>query len=1100
MRTLIPVVALLVLAALLADSALIEQPSLAQDRAPASTDARMLRYPDVSATHICFVYAGDIWTVPKTGGSATRLSSAPGEEYKPRFSPNGKSIAFSANYDGNTDLYVLPTAGGVAKRLTHHPDADLMIDWSPDGKSILYSTSATSPTGRYSELYTVSVEGGLPVKLPIPWGDNGCFSPDGQSVAYTPWSRDFRTWKRYRGGMASRLWTFNLKTYDAQEISSNGCNFGNPMWTNGRIYHLCDDCVGERNNICVHDLKTGKTTPVTHFTDFDVRFPALGPTEIVFEHGGRLQLLDLETHQVRAVEVSVVTDGASLRPRSVDVSKSVASAGVSPTGERAVFEARGDIFTVPAEHGVTRNLTRTPGVAERYPAWSPDGKSIAYFSDRSGEYELTLQPAEGGAETVLTKLGPDYKYLPQWSPDSRKLVFIDQTMRIRLHDLDSGKTTQIDKGLWWYHGELSGFRVSWSADSRWVAYARGLENQNDAVFIYDTKEGRSQQVTAGYYSDYNPAFDPAGDYLYFLSGRDFRPIYSDIDNTWIYTNTTKLLAVPLRKDVKSPLHTRNDDEKAKEEKKPEKEDKAAVKPVAIDFADFERRAVELPVQAGRYSQLQAIEGKLLYLRHPRTGSADRNSAIVSYDLKEREEKVIEENAGSFQVTADGKKMLVENRGSWLIRGTGGGGMRWSREEGEGEKKDKSTLSLADLKVTVEPAAEWRQLFTEGWRIQRDYFYDPNMHGVDWPKVRQQYGALLDQCVTRWDVNYLLGEMIGELNASHTYRWGGDAESGPSLSVGMLGCDYTLEQGRYRISRIFDGAAWDSEVRSPLREPGLDIPQGTWLLAVNGVELDTSRDPWAAFQGMAGKVVALTLNDKPSLEGARVEYVTAMAGESRLRYLDAIEQTRARVDKASGGKIGYVYVPNTGRQGQTELVRQMRAQYKKQALIIDERWNGGGQLPDRFVEMLNRPILNYWGVRDGADWQSPMVAHNGPKAMLINGRAGSGGDAFPWYFKEAGCGKLIGTRTWGGLIGYTGVPSLIDGGTVIAPTFGIYDTKGEWVIEGYGVDPDIEVIAHPTKVARGEDPELDRAVEELLKELKDNPPKVPAKPKYPDRSK
>ncbi|MBX3460755.1 MAG: PD40 domain-containing protein [Planctomycetes bacterium] len=1098
------------LAALLAAVAVVSySPTIAQDaprEAPALTNARMLRFPDVSATHICFVYAGDIWTVPKAGGGATRLSTAPGEEYKPRFSPDGRSIAFSANYDGNMDIYTLPVEGGYATRLTHHPAADLMVDWTPDGKSIIYSTSATSPTGRYAELYKLSAKGGLPEKLAVPYGDNASMSPDGGSVAFNPWSVDFRTWKRYRGGMASRMWTFNLKTHEAVEISNTGANFGNPMWHGDRIFYLCDEGEAARNNIWVYDVKTAKRSQVTFYKDFDVRFPAIGPEDIVFEHGGRLHLLDLKTTKPRPVDVSVVTDGATLRPRLASASGSVANSGVSPLGERAVFEARGDIFTVPAEHGVTRNLTRTPGIFERYPSWSPDGKLIAYWSDRGGEYELTTQPAEGGPETTHTKLGPGYRYVPQWSPDSRRVAFIDQTMRIRLHDFETGKTHEVDKGLWTYHGALERFRVSFSTDSRWMAYSRGQDNSNDAIYIYDTTTHQSRKVTSAYYNDESPAFDPAGNYLYFVSGRSFNPIYSDIDNTWIYTNTQVLMAVPLRRDVKSPLATRNNDESSPrpEPRREARDDSKPKPPVGIDFEDFERRGIELPAQTGRISNVQAVEGRVLYLRRPRTGSADRNSSLVSYDLESREERVIDENVGNFEVAAGGRRMLVESRGSFSIRAIqGGSGARGGRGAGEGEpdpaRRDRMALSLADMQCTVDPGAEWRQMFIESWRLQRDFFYDRSMHGVDWPKVREQYGALLGQCVTRWDLNYLISEMISELNASHTYNRGGEAESGPSVNVGMLGCDYALEQGRYRIVKIYDGAPWDSEVRSPLNESSLGIKQGMWLLAVNGVEIDTSRDPWAAFQGLAGKVVALTINDKPSVDGARVVHVTAMDSESRLRYLSDVEATRAKVETASGGRIGYVYVPDTGRRGQTELVRQLRAQFKCEAMIIDERFNGGGQLPDRFVELLDRPALCYWGVRDGADWQTPMFAHQGPKAMLINGRAGSGGDAFPYFFKRAGCGKLIGTRTWGGLIGITGAPRLLDGGSVTVPTFGIYNTEGEWIIEGYGVDPDIEVVAHPTKLAKGEDPEVDRAVKELLDELKTNAPKPPAKPKYPDRS-
>ena len=1115
MRLSLPVISACVLTSVAALALLASRPGIAQDARekpalPDFTNARMLRYPDVSETHICFVYGGDIWTAPKAGGNATRLSSAPGEEYKPRFSPDGKRIAFSAQYDGNLDLFTLPLEGGVAHRVTHHPGSDMMIDWTPDGQALVYSSGATSPTGRYSELFTVNAAGGLPRKLPTPWGDNASISPDGGSIAYTPWSQDFRTWKRYRGGMVGKLWKFDLKTCEAVEISHGVASFSSPMWSGDRIFYMCDDNPQARNNLYFYDVKSGKHTQVTDFKQADVRFPSLGPSDIVFELDGALQLLDLKTLQTRAVQVKVTTDGATLRPRVVDAGKSAVNGALSPNGERAVFEARGEIFSVPAEFGVTRNLTRSSGSAERYPSFSPDGKLVAYFSDRGGEYELTTQPAEGGAETVHTRLGAGYRYTPQWSPDSRKLVFIDQAMRIRMHDLDSATTLDIDKDLWRYHGELEDFHVSWSSDSRWFTYSRGIENSNEAIFIYDVAAKKAQQVTSGYYNDYGPAFDPEGKYLYFVSGREFRPIYSDLDPTWIYANTSKILAVPLRSSVKSPLAARNNDERPKPDapKKEDgkKDDAGQSKAVEIELADFERRAIELPIPAGRYAQLQAIEGKLLYLRLSRTGAGERGAQLVSYDLDEREEKVLEESADTFILAANRKKLLFASRGAWTIRGTGGfsfGGGRGSRGQTPPEedfpKKDKSTLNLGDMQMTVDPAAEWRQIFTDGWRIERDFFYDPAMHGVDWNAMRKSYGALLDQCVTRWDVNYLLGEMISELNASHTYRGGGDEETAKPLNVGMLGCDYTLDHGRYRISKIYDGAPWDSQVRSPLNESGLGIKAGEYLLAVNGVELDTAEDPWAAFAGLGGKTVALTLNSRPSLEGARVVYVTTMASESQLRYLSGIEETRARVDKASNGEIGYIYVPDTGQRGQNELVRQFRAQYRKKALIIDERWNGGGQLPDRFVELLNRPILCYWGVRDGADWQTPMIAHNGPKAMLINGRAGSGGDAFPWFFKQAGAGKLIGTRTWGGLIGITGTPRLVDGGNVTAPTFGIYDPQGKWIIESYGVDPDIEVIAHPTKVARGEDPEIDRAISELTKELAAKPVSTPKKPAYPDRS-
>ena len=1080
---------------------------------PAQIDARLLRYPDVSATQIAFVYGGDIWVVPKAGGVAQRLSSPRGEEMFPRFSPDGQRIAFSGNYDGNQDVYVIPVGGGVPERLTHHPAGDRMVDWYPDGRSLLIASSMTSEKDRFNKLFKLPASGGVPEQLPMPYGEFGSLSPDGKMIAYTTGAIDFRTWKRYRGGLAQDIWVFDLEKKSARKIAEDVANDIQPMWHGRTIYFVSDRGAGARNNIWAHNLDNSQTRQITHFTTDDVYFPAAGPSEIVFQNGGNLHLLDIASGQSRIVPIQVVSDLATLRPRPERVGSMVANADISPTGKRAVFEARGELFTVPEKHGVIRNVTSSSASAERTPTWSPDGKWIAYWSDRTGEYELTLEPADAaGAPRTVTKLGAGFRYRPFWSPDSRRIAFIDQAGRIHIvMDLATGRTVSVDQTRYGSHGAVSNWTPSWSADGRWLAYDKTLDSGQPVVMLYDTQSAKATQVTSGFYGAQNPAFDPAGKYLYFLTARNFAPTYSNMDNTWIYANSTMIAAVPLRKDVPSPLAPRNDEEKgppatpaqavARETARRDsvRKDSARVVPsprtVAIDLDDFERRAVMLPVAAGNYGELQAIQGKLLYHKHPRTGEAQgAKQPILYFDLEEREEKTVLEDATTFIVSADGKKMLVRLAGA-----PGPQGPRFAILDIKPAQKVDKQLPTNELETIVDPRAEWKQIFADAWRLERDYFYDPNMHGVDWPAMRKHYGALIDQASTREDVNWILGELIAELNASHTYRGGGDLEQPLNRGVGLLGADYALENGAYRIKRIIDGGVWDSEVRSPLSQSGVNVREGDYLLAVNGRRLDPKLDPWEPFQGLAGQVVELLVNSRPDTVGARKVMVETLRSEARLRNLAWIEANRKRVFEATNGRVGYVYVPSTGIDGQNDLARMFYGQASMDGLIIDERFNSGGQIPDRFVELLNRPVSNYWAVRDGQDWQWPRVAHQGPKVMLVNEWSGSGGDALPFYFKRAGLGPIIGTRTWGGLIGISGAPALVDGGSVTVPTFSIYSTEGEWIIENEGVTPDIVVVDDPGLMAQGRDPQLERAIQETMKMLQANPPKRPARPPYPNRA-
>jgi len=1073
----------------------------------AQVDARMMQNPDVSKTHIVFTYGGDLWIVPKEGGTALKLSSPAGQELFAKFSPDGSQIAYNGIYNGNFDVYVIPTMGGVPTRVTHHGMTDRLIDWYPDGKNLLYVSSMNSGKQRFNQFYKVGMNGGLPEKLQIPYGEMASLSPDGKKIAYTPISQAFRTWKRYRGGWHANIWIFDLEKNTAENISNSTTNDEFPMWSGNKIYYLSDRGKDLRANIWSYDFNTKENKQITKFTDYDIHFPSLGPSDIVFENGGNIYLLSLADEKYREVDIKLVSDELTLMPKVEKVANLLQNVWLSPDGKRAVVEARGEIFSVPAVNGPIYNLTKSSGVAERYPAWSPDGKSIAYWSDRSGEYELTMHSMEkSGEEKQLTSYGPGYRYQLFWSPNSKMLAFIDKAMEIKIYDLEKDKTYNVDKALYYYQGGLQGFTVSWSSDSKWLAYSRDLETQKGAIFLYNVGEDKTHQVTSGYYGDANPVFDPDGKYLYLTTNRNISPVYSDIDNTFIYPNTTNIAAVTLNDEVLSPLAPKNDttsikkeepkkDDAKKDGKKDEKKDdkdtkkddaKDKPKDVKITLENFEDRLVVLPAASGNYGNLAAVSGKVIYLRVPNTGAANKNKQVVYFDLEAREEKTIIDDADNFQVSADGKKIL-------LVKGS-----NFSVVDIAASQKMEKMMPTAQLEMTINPKEEWKQIFNDVWRFERDFFYDPNMHGVDWKEMRERYGKLLDNCVTRWDVNFVIGEFIAELNASHTYRGGGDTDEASTKNVGYLGIDWEIDGGIYRIKKIINGAPWDSEVRSPLLMPGLKIKTGDYILAVNGEALDVTKDPWTAFEGLADKTIELTINSKPTFDGAQKITVNTIGDETRLRNLEWIESNRKRVDEATNGKIGYIYVPSTGIDGQNELVRQFAAQYKKDGLIIDERFNNGGQIPDRFIELLDRKPLAFWAVRDGMTWQWPQYANFGPKVMLINGWSGSGGDAFPDYFRKAKLGPLVGTRTWGGLIGISGAPGLIDGGSVTVPTFRMYDPDGKWFKEGHGVDPDIEVIDDPAQLAKGVDPQLERGIQEVMKLLDENPPVNPKHPPYEKR--
>jgi tricorn protease len=1129
-------------------------------------DAGMMRYPDVSATQIVFSFAGDLWVAPRSGGAAVPLSSPEGSEVLAKFSPDGKQIAFIGGYDEGRDIYVMPTGGGLPNRVTYHPGQEAICDWTADNR-ILFMTNAFAGLQRQTQLYTVAPTGGLPTALPVPYGANGTLSADGKYLAYTPHSTDTRTWKRYRGGMATDIWLFDLQAKSSKRITEFEGTDTLPMFHGNMIYYLADQGPEARLNIWSYDVLTGAREQITKFTDHDVRWPSMGPGpegkgEIVLQNGPDLYLLDLATRQSKAVEVLIPGDRTMVRPAPVSVGNSIRGAELSPTGQRVIVEARGDVWSLPARNGSPRNLTHSSGSAERDPSPSPDGKSIAYLSDVSGEYELYVRSADGKEEPKqLTKDGKIWRLGVGWSPDSKWITFSDKTGALFILPAAGGELKQIDK-----NPTSRPLNISWAPDSNWITYAMEADAQ-ECIWLYHVPTAAKHQLTSGMFSDSWPTFDRRGDFLYFASNRRFSsPIYEDLGTTFVYANTDVLCVVPLRKNVKLPWAPKNDEEPtaatpttapsgtpptsepAKEENPtppptnppatpppgspppgggpsggpggqgrgfgrrsgggPGGESQQSTTPsvvirprppgpIAIDIEGFEARARLINVRPGNFSNLSVLaDGKLAYVRQPARGAEGQPGIrLIDINDAETQERTVADGIGGFSLSADGRKMLV--------RGQGPQGIAILDVVPLGQAQ--RPVVTTGMQAMIDPRAEWKQIFLDAWRVQRDYFYDPTMHGVDWAAVRERYSKMLEDASSRDDVTFIIGEMISELNVGHAYIRGfGGREDGPGggergPSTGLLGVDFELHEGAYRITKVLQGAAWDVDARNPLSAADGAVGVGDYILAVNRVPVNAALDPWASFANLSGRSTILTVSTESKMsDKAREVIVQPIASETELRYRAWIEAKRKLVSDKTGGKVGYIYVPDTGANGQNDLFRQYYGQREKAALIVDERWNGGGQIPTRFVELLNRPVTNYWALRDGKDWVWPTDSHQGPKCMLINGLAGSGGDAFPFYFKQAGLGKLIGTRTWGGLVGISGNPLFVDGGSVTAPTFAFYEKDGTWGIEGHGVDPDIEVIDDPAKMQGEGDPQLEAAIDHMLKELERIPFKQPARPAYPDR--
>ncbi len=1043
----------------------------------------LFQQPAINQTHIVFTYAGDLWRVPRAGGVAVRITSGAGEESQPFFSPDGSRLAFTGEYDGSMDVFVMDAVGGIPKRLTSHPMADRAAGWTPDGRYVL-TTSMREAATPEPRLYRVPASGGPAVPLPFPSGAAGSMSPDGSHIAYLPMARADQVWKRYRGGRTSPIWIGSLADSSVAPIPRQNSNDFAPMWVGKSIYFLSDRL--GTVTLFEYDTTTRKAAAVLDNPGRDIKTASAWHDAIVYERFGGIHLFDLKTRQSRRVPIEIHPDLTEVRPRLVKAARYIQGAALSPSGLRAVFEARGDVFTVPVEKGSPRNLTATSGAAERFPAWSPDGKWIAYFSDESGEYALHIAPQNGSGEIRKFVPGPpSFYYEPVWSPDSKKLVYRDKRLNLWYLDLDKGSPIVIDKGTYQISGSY--FEPAWSPDSRWIVYAKQLPTRFCALFVYSLADNKAKQITDGMADARFPAWDRGGRYLYFAASTDAGPSLAGLDmSSGGRPLTRTLYLMLLRRDDPSPLAVESDEEGARAIPTPA----SAPEPVTIDFEGLAERTLPLPAPPRNYANLTPGRPGVLFLRElPATRDATVPTppgTLHRFDLGRRRIEKLADAVDSFSLSANGERMLYASARQWFAAPTNA-----PARPGEGR------LRIEDLETTIDPPAEWRQMHREVLRLQRDFFYDPNHHGVDLQSLAARYQSFVQRAATRDDINYVWREMLSELSAGHLYITGGDGRERVRHKGGLLGADYTVENGHYRFQRIYTGEQWSPETRAPLRHPRLVNP-GDYLFAVNGKPVAIDAEVHAALEGTAGKQTTLRVGRDPSGAGARDVNVIPIEDDTPLRRIAWIEDNRRKVDELSGGRIAYVYLPNTSAAGYAAFNRYYFAQTDKQALILDERFNGGGQVADYIIDILRRTLFNYFAPRDGQDYTTPASAIFGPKVMLINEYAGSGGDVLPWLFRRAELGPLVGKRTWGGTVGLMATPGLIDGGTVTAPHFAFYSPESRWELENHGIAPDVEVDLDPKAWRQGRDTQLERAVAVALDQLKRNPPPAkPARPPYPN---
>ncbi len=1073
----------------------------------------LLQSPSISATQLVFAYGGQIWIAPRDGGEAHRLVTGTDRLSGPVFSPDGTKVAYTGDYDGNRDVYVVPAAGGEPVRLTYHPGDDVALGWTPDGSRVAFRSSRDSYSDP-EQMYTIPATGGFPTQVPLPRVQQASYSPDGTHLAYQPNLQWQPAWKGYRGGQYRTVWIANLADSSIVKVpQKDGSNDGNPMWVGDSVYFLSD----RDGSIALYayDIASKQVRTVIANKGTDFWSASAGPGAIVYDQLGALYLYDLGSKTSRRIHVSLAADMPQLRPHFVklDPRRDVENAAISPTGKRAVLEAHGEIFTIPAKKGDIRDITNTTGAAERDPAWSPDGKWIAYFSDENGEYELYLKNQDGLGKAKVIGLGspPSFFYHPTWSPDSTKIAYSDKRLNLWYVDIARGKPVLVDTDG--YDSPEHEFDVQWSPDSAWLTYTKLLPSQLHAAYVYSLGDKEATQVTDGMSDALFPVFDKSGKYLYFTASTNV-----GLSSGWLdmssqgHPQTRAVYAAVLRADLPSPIPPESDDEKI-DEKKPEKDGKGAAKEetkkggkeekaadekkdekkepekVTIDFDGLDQRIVALPIEAQRYQGLfTGKEGTLFLVAGPvvRIESGPPQWTVTRFDLESRKTEPVVDGVSDFAVSADGKKALYLAGSSWFI-------IDADKEAKPGDGK----LDTGGLQAWVDPRAEWRQMYHEVWRIERDFFYDPNLHGLDLAAAEKAYAPYLDGITSRGDLNVLFTEMTANLSVGHTFIRGGAMPKVKRVPVGLLGADYTIDHGRYRFAKIYNGENWNPDLEAPLTQPGVNVKQGEYLLAVNGRNLDAATtNLYSLFLGTAGKQTVIRVGSKADGSDGRDVTVVPVASERELRHLAWVEGNRRKVDELSDGRVAYVYLPDTGGGGFVSFNRYFFAQVGKKAVVLDERFNHGGQLADYIIDTLKRVPMSRVMGREGKDYTEPVAAIFGPKAMIINQFAGSGGDAMPWYFQRTGIGPLVGVRTWGGLVGIGGYPPLMDGGRITAPRWGLYGLHGKWEVENHGISPDIEVWQDPALVRQGHDPQLERAVAAVLKQLEEHPLPTYKRPPFP----
>jgi tricorn protease len=1068
----------------------------------AQEEARLLRFPSIYGNQVVFTYAGDLYTVSASGGLARKLTNHVGYEMFARFSPDGKTIAFTGQYDGNTEVYTMPAQGGVPKRLTYTATLgrddigdrmgpnNIVFGWKPDNQNILFRSRKNSYNDFNGELYSVNIDGSLPVQITVPRTGFCSFSPDGKKMAYNRIFREFRTWKRYRGGMADDVWIYDISTNKIENITNNNAQDIIPMWHGNKIYYISDNGAEKRFNLYSYDISTKETRKLSDYKDYDIKFPSLGNEAIVYENGGYIYKFDLANEKHEKIPVIIAEDFAGSRDVLKKVGGEISNYEISPDGKRALFGAHGDVFTVPEKFGEIRNLTKTSGIHERNSKWSPDGKYIAYISDKTGEDEIYMQVQDGSQPPVqLTSNGTNYKYQPYWSPDSRKLLWADKEQKLYYVDITTKAITQVD-----YDPVFEFSEYDWSPDSKWIVYSKNGENRFGQVFIYSLEQKKYYPVTENWYNSGSAVFSSDGKYLFFVSNRDYNPSFSAPEFEMYYTDMSGIYYLTLSKDVPSLFAPKSDEVEIAKAEEPavDKEKKKDAKPteksiaVKVDIDGIQGRIGKLPIDASVYYGLKSVDSKLYYQR---SGSKDEKSVLLMYNFEDLKETDLG-NIDGYEISSDKKKMLVSQDKNYAII---------SLPSSEIKITDK--LDLSGMEIFINKKEEWQQIFDESWRQMRDFFYVPNMHGVNWKAEKERYAPLIKYVNHRNDLTYIIGEMISELNIGHAYVGGGQRPTPERINLGLLGAEISKDKtsGYFKIDKILKGQNWDNRIKSPLTEIGVNASQGDYILEVDGINTSSIVNIYQLLVNKAGKQVKLTLNSKPADQGKRVLTVVPIKDESPLYYLQWVEGNIEKVNKATNGKVGYIHIPDMGTEGLNEFVKYYYPQLKKEALIIDVRGNGGGFVSPIIIERLRREAVQIEIARNTNPDFEPDGTMNGPKVMLCDEFSASDGDIVNYRFKQYKLGTIIGKRTWGGVVGIRGSLPFIDGGTLSKPEFSRYDLQGkEWIIEGKGVDPDIVVDNDPYLEFTGTDQQLNKGIEVILEDLKTKAKSIPNPPKYPEK--